>query len=215
MNSGLNYFDSIIYINLAHRNDRNNEILKELKRLEVRPEKIHRIEAVSDPLNGHRGCALSHAYALQYAIDHNLNNALILEDDFTSTRSPPQIDELLSHFIQTLGNEWDVFLIGGNIKSFEKTPFPRINRSLIALCAHAYAVNQHYFPLLKALFTHCYEMMQSDLFFTLSDGKPIDQQWNYLMAKDRWYFMEIFGQQRPSQSDTYLCFRDRSHTELF
>jgi glycosyl transferase family 25 len=215
MHSGLNHFDSIIYINLAHRKDRNEEILNELKRLEVLPEKIVRIEAVSDPLNGHRGCALSHANALQYAIDHNLKNALILEDDFISTRSSAQIGELINYFAETVKNEWDVFLLGGNIKSYEKTSFPRINRSLIALCAHAYAVNRHYFPLLQALFKNCYNLMESDLFFTLSDGKPIDQQWNYLMSKDRWYFMEIFAQQRGSESDINLCFRDRRHTELY
>ena len=77
----LNNFDAIAYINLKHRKDRKNHILKELKRLKVDKKKLHRVEARFTPFNGHLGCALSHIDALDFAIKKNLNNILILEDD--------------------------------------------------------------------------------------------------------------------------------------
>ena len=215
MDRGLNYFDGIIYINLAHRADRNEALLEELNRLEVAKEKIHRIDASHDLLNGHRGCALSHVKAIQYAIDQGFKNALILEDDFISSRLPQEIEKLIDHFTQSLKLNWDVFLIGGHVKDFEKTDYPKINRAIFSQCAHAYAVNKNYFQTLLSVFIHCYNQMGQDLFFLDSVPKAIDQAWNQLMIKDRWYFIEIFGQQRPSFSDIDLSWRDRNHQELF
>ena len=78
---GLNRLEKIFYINLSHREDRNASIVSQLKKLGVKEEKIERIEAEHDVLNGHRGCALSHIKALKLAQEKGLREVLILEDD--------------------------------------------------------------------------------------------------------------------------------------
>ena len=215
MNGGLNFFDAILYINLDHREDRKLYLLNELERLGVAKEKIHRISAVHDPLNGHRGCAQSHANAVEYAIGQGFKTTLILEDDFVCTKSPSEINTLITHFTKVVENSWDVFLIGGNIQKFEKTTYPNVNRALNSLCAHAYVINNHYLPLLKTLFLYCVSQMENELFFRDSIPHAIDQMWNYLMIKDKWYFVEIFGQQNASFSDINHAVRDRRHQEAF
>ncbi len=215
MNKGLNYFDAIIYINLDHRTDRNEALLKELERLQVAKEKIHRISAHYEPLNGHKGCALSHAKASQYAIDQKFKNALILEDDFVSLLSSQEIEKIIDPSFNALGMDWDVFLMGGTVQHFEKTSLPQIHRALFSQCAHAYAVNNHYFQTLTTMFLYCYKEMASDLFFIDSPKNVIDYKWNVLMAKDRWYFNEIFAQQTPSYSDIQLCWRDGAIKNFF
>ncbi len=215
MDRGLNYFDAIIYINLDHRTDRNEALLKELDRLQVAKGKIHRISAHFEPLNGHKGCALSHSKAAQYAIDQGFKNALILEDDFISLSSRADIEKIIEHFTSSLGLNWDVFLIGGTVQHFEKTSLSGINRALFSQCAHAYAINNHYFKTLATMFLYCYKQMENDLFFIDSPKNAIDYKWNLLMAKDRWYFNEIFAQQGPSYSDIQLCWRDGAIKNFF
>lgn len=206
-NKGLNYFDAIFYINLEHRNDRNNALLKELERLQVSNKKIHRINALFDPLNGHKGCALSHAKAIQYAIRQKLKNVLILEDDFFSTHSPLEFEEIISHFVETTKNNWDVFLLGGRVKRFEKTDNPFLFRALSSSGAHAYAVNEHYFQTLMTLFLYSYEQIKNDTFFLDSEPKAIDQLWDCLMEQDAWYFIKMIGEQRADYSDIIMSWR--------
>lgn len=77
---GFNHFDLIVYINLDHRKDRKKEIEHELKNLNLY-KKAYRIPAYCDPLNGTKGCLISHIYALNFAIRKGAKNVLILEDD--------------------------------------------------------------------------------------------------------------------------------------
>lgn len=209
-NMGLNRFDGIIYINLARREDRKRELLSELSRLKVHTEKIHRLDATDDPLNGTRGCAKSHQRALEYAISQNWNNVLILEDDFICT-SPSE--KPINHFLDTMSDNWDVFFLGGNIQAISDTPFPGVTRVHNAFCAHAYAVNAPYMNRLKELYENCYNDMAHDTFFFSSYMKAIDRKWDKLMNKDRWYFVEIFSQQRASYSDIEKCFWERQHSQ--
>ncbi len=212
---GFNSFDGTIYINLQHRTDRKLLILDQLKRQNVSTEKIHRIDAVFDPLNGHRGCALSHIKALDYAIEKRWKNVLILEDDCTFTREEEKSREILSKFRSTLENEWDVFLIGGRILSFGKTPMKGINKAYSARCSHAYVVNSHYFKKLRSLYEASVDLMKNELFFIDAIPHAIDNKWDTLMEQDRWYFMEIFAQQCASFSDISIEHRDRTVKEHF
>lgn len=211
----LNRFDGVIYINLVHRTDRKKLLLNELRRLETKKDKIHRIDAEYDLLNGHRGCALSHAKAMQYAMDKGWKHTLILEDDCFFTKDPKVIDAKIHYFLHSIGNDWDVFFLGGNIKSYERTPFPGIYRALMSLCAHAYVVHKDYLNTLKTLFLYSHKQMSSDPFFFDSVPRALDINWNYLMIKDRWYFTEIMAHQRGSFSDIQKAHRDRTHREKF
>ena len=76
--------DGIVYINLATRIDRKEEIEKQLQKV-LNPEdllKVHRLEAIRNLENPCLGCVQSHCAATQLALDNNWTTVLILEDDF-------------------------------------------------------------------------------------------------------------------------------------
>jgi GR25 family glycosyltransferase involved in LPS biosynthesis len=59
--------DKFIYINLKRRTDRNEHILKELKRYNIPQEKIERFEAVEHE-KGMLGCAMSHLEVMKNSV---------------------------------------------------------------------------------------------------------------------------------------------------
>ena len=77
----LTQFDGIVYINLKRRPDRRASLMQVLEKLHVDFAKVHRIEAVDDPLNGVKGCLLSHIQALDLIQNKGWERGLILEDD--------------------------------------------------------------------------------------------------------------------------------------
>jgi hypothetical protein len=181
----LNFFDGILYINLERRQDRKRRILGELKRLHVHPSKIHRINAIHDPANGHRGCALSHQKALDFAIEKKWNNLLILEDDCVFSKEE-EVQKAMRALI-SLENGWDAFLFGGDLALSEEASFSDLLRVRKALRAHAYAVQSHYFPQLRSCYEEAIESMQNILFFFDSLPFAIDRRWQLLQRDDRWY----------------------------
>ena len=68
----------IVYINLERRQDRREEIEQELVQYGLSGE---RFNAISHEL-GLAGCNLSHIQVLKDAEEANLENLLVLEDDF-------------------------------------------------------------------------------------------------------------------------------------
>lgn len=210
----LNHFDAIVYINLDHRKDRQKLLLGELERLEVPKEKIHRVEAVHDFLNGHRGCAQSHIKALELSQQKKWNNVLILEDDMSFTTTKEEIEEMISSFFCFFKNDWDVFFLAANVFSSQESMHHRIKRVLCAQCAHAYAVNQSYIEILKNCFHESYLAMQEDEVFVDSLFKAIDKRWRVLQAQHRWYIGKVLGQQRRSYSDIEHVIRERYHSDI-
>ena len=114
----LNYFDKIMYINLKHREDRKEQIENELEKMNVNKNKIIRIDAVRNKLNGHIGCCKSHIKALEYAKELGLNNVVIFEDDFVFTKDKKHVDSMLTYFLKNF-KEWDVIMLTTHYKSLE------------------------------------------------------------------------------------------------
>lgn len=206
---GLNHFDAVFYINLDHREDRKVSILLQLEKLEIEKEKIIRIPAVLDSLNGQRGCALSHIKALDLAIEKKLNNVLILEDDCEFVQSKSSIRQMIKYFFDNV-EDWDVFLLGGNVLKSQKTKHKMIKRVLKSVLAHAYLVNRHYFRTLKKCFEESYKLLQKDVFFSQRYDLAIDRYWFKLQMKDKWYILEtLIAKQLRSFSDIENIERDR------
>ncbi len=187
----MNRFDGIVYINLNERKKRNNHILKELKKLRVKKNIIHRIEAVYTPLNGHKGCALSHIKALDTAIENDWNNILILEDDCYFLLNHKIVSMYLDHFFNNVKNNWDVFFLGGKIVKTKKTKWQHIFRVTESTVSHSYIVNKHYYKKLKNLYLKSYKSMKEEIFAFQSANTPIDRMWQILQKKDRWFVQEI------------------------
>ena len=196
--------ERILFINLSHRHDRKERLLAELKGVGINEDKIIRIDAHADPLNGHKGCAISHIKALDYAIEHNLSNVLILEDDFVFTHPKEEVDAYVSRFFTHFENAWDIFLLGSNVIEYEATDHPQLKRVLCAQTTHSYVVNNHYLPILKKCFEFSLSMMKDEIYFfeTTENLHAIDHVWKILQPHGRWFIgSETIGKQGESFSD--------------
>ncbi len=182
----LNYFDAIAYINLRHRKDRNHHILKELSRLNVNKDKIHRFEGNFIPFNGHLGCVLSHIDVINWAIEKKLNNILILEDDCYFIDNIEFINSTIDYFFKIV-KKWDVFLLGGFYEEIEKSNYPFINRIKQSYRAHSYAINNCYLKTLKNNFLSSAKMLKKYTLHFKGMQVALDRHWVSLQKRDLWY----------------------------
>ena len=195
-------FDKILYINLDFCKDRNEHMLKQFEHLSIKKKQIQRISATHTPINGHRGCALSHIKALETAIDKGWKNVLILEDDCDFFLPVKYINPFIDYFFSQVNDQWDIFLLGGNVGKKEPSHWNHIYRVLESTNAHAYAVNRHYMPILLENFKEAYTLLLEDAFPILSKKTPIDKHWKTLQKKDRWLMGEIIiAAQKPFASN--------------
>jgi glycosyl transferase family 25 len=193
-NSPLNFFDKILIINLKHRTDRKNKILQELNRFLFDTDKILFIDAVYNKENGALGCTASHIKCIQYAIKNNLDNILILEDDYNFCHNTELFNIELSKFL-SFNSNWSALLL--NISEHGppinlKTNINNVYINLWSNTTAAYAVKKHIF---KDLLNNFQNSLNSD-------KGPIDFHWNNLRIKYNWYVNKnILGYQRESYSD--------------
>lgn len=101
----------VLYINLASRVDRKEQVLRELAKMGFT--QVMRVHAVRTP-DGHRGATFSHQVALRYASWNNLPCVLIVEDDAEFLCSRVTLETLISDFLKNCA--LDILAIGHNTK---------------------------------------------------------------------------------------------------
>jgi glycosyl transferase family 25 len=185
----LETIEKVVYINLAHRTDRKEEVEAEL--LKVFPsEKIVRFDAIKHEKGG-IGCTLSHAAVLEMAIENNWKNVLIVEDDLQWTSFEKGV-EILEKLVK---NTFDVILLSGHGVSYNKQTY-KLN---IAYAQTAILVNNHYFQTLMNNYKEGVEILKTNYNNGNYRG---DRYWNRLQKRDNWYIvMPQMCMQRPSFSD--------------
>jgi GR25 family glycosyltransferase involved in LPS biosynthesis len=209
----LTCFDAIVYINLDHRKDRKKALLKELLEKGASKDSIHRIPAVYDDLNGHRGCVQSHMQALALAKKNGWKKTLILEDDCHFDVDNETMKKELRSFFQKINN-WDVLFLGTHVFTHKTTPYPGIYQITKSLCAHAYAIHYPYIDKLYNCYQVSYQLMQDHLLEIQSTRVALDRVWQILQKEDRWYLTKNMAQQCPSTSDITKGFRKRYFSEI-
>jgi len=200
--------DSIIYINLDDRKDRNDEILAEIKKVGLPDSKVHRLSAVKRKW-GALGCSLSHIACLQYIIKNGWSRTLILEDDagFEKDRWASGIKDI-NKMIQTSGltnsdSKWDVIFLGGFVRDPNgptKTEYENLWRTKNTSCTHAYIIRGDY---AKKLLDHTETAVQMMMKYPSNQKQyNLDNAWSQLMAEDKWYItLPTLAYQRESYSD--------------
>ena len=198
--SPLEYIDKILIINLKHRTDRKKEMLKQINRLNLSIHKFEFIEAIYDKQNGALGCTKSHLKCLNYALENNLNNVCIIEDDYDFIKDIQLFNQKLLNFFIKIEN-WDVLLLymsnhGPPINI--QTNFNNIYENYWSQSTACYILNKSIFQEFKS---NCEYIIQ------INNGNgPIDFYWNYLKNKYKWYFIsDLNGCQRKSYSDIEKC----------
>jgi glycosyl transferase family 25 len=194
----LNLFDKVFYINCNHRTDRKESIESIFDKLGC--VNYERIEAVYLPDNGALGCAKSHLLALNESIKLNLNNVLILEDDFILNVSPKAFNKKVKKFFET-SIDWDVLMLSTNLVKHKKTNFDFLNKVIEAQTTSGYAVNKNYMEKIINNFKEAEILLDGAERINGWYKDAIDQHWKTLQ-NDNWLsFCPTLGKQSDGWSD--------------
>jgi len=116
MSNPFNFFDKIYYINLDSRIDRKKKILKEFEIVGI-SNKVIRFPGVvytgaykTCPLA--IGCTLSHRQILKSAINENLSNVLVFEDDCCFPEKEKTLGILANALSALKTVNWSIFYLG-------------------------------------------------------------------------------------------------------
>lgn len=148
-NQGLNYFDIVYYINLQHRPDRNESIINELKKTNIKPEKINRINGIYLENFGSLGCSKSHILALEEFIKtpDEIQNCIIFEDDFIFIKNQDEINKLINDFLNNI-NEYDILFLSANIQEAYYTEYSYLIKIIRTQTLSGYCVTKKFAPIL-------------------------------------------------------------------
>ena len=198
----MNKIDAILYINLSHRTDRNENILNELKHLCIDTTKIHRIDAIYKPEFGALGCSMSHLKALNYIMKHeNWNNCLILEDDFAFINKDITINNMLiNNFFNDFPN-YDCCNLSYNPWNLrcENTHINNIKKVNYAQTTSSYIISKQFIPKLINNF-------KESILSLMKNGNKqyncLDIYWTRIQPESNWFiFLPPLGYQIDSYSD--------------
>lgn len=201
----MNHIDAILYINLEHRFDRNEHILKEIHKLCEDNNKIHRIDAIKkDP--GSLGCSYSHIKALEYAFEHpEWNTILILEDDFTFKSDFPVEVQTSIDVLLTYCDNYDVALLSFNHNhiKYKNTNFPFMKKVIYSQTTSSYIIKRNY---IQTLITNMKEGVNDMIKNGKNHQNAVDIYWTKLMPLGKWYtIFPAIGYQYENYSDIEKC----------
>jgi GR25 family glycosyltransferase involved in LPS biosynthesis len=210
-NKGLNNFDIVYYINLEHRKDRYININNELNKTNIEPKKINRIDAIYRKDFGSLGCGKSHILALETFINTSdeIQNCIILEDDFVFTEQQEDINNLINLFFENV-ETFDVLMLSSNTLNETKTILPFITKINDAQTLSGYCVSKKFAPILLDNYRFAVEKLESigHTYHTYC----IDIYMKILQPQSLWFCLNPkIGMQAMSYSDienkvvTYNC----------
>lgn len=187
----MNIFNNHFYINLDERKDRKQFMEKELKKLDIIP---NRIEAVKMK-NGAVGCSLSHIKCIEEAIKSNYDYVTIFEDDIEIIK----LDLLKEKVNKLINKDFDILLLSGN--NFE--PFDYIDNDHIkvnkCLTSGSYIIKKHYYN------TYLNNLKEGVEKLFKSNNKKnfsLDVYSQILQKKDKWFLLiPICIIQKPNYSN--------------
>lgn len=152
-----NIIDKIYCINLKKRADRRYESEEEFKKHNLKVEFIEAVDGHSEykkegnPIRminchpaaeaGLYGCTMSHKIALEKIVKNGFKNALILEDDVAFCDG---INSKLETVFSHTPIDYDILMLGLNIRSTPIVINNYIGKVSSAYCTHAYIITNEY-----------------------------------------------------------------------
>jgi hypothetical protein len=200
--NGINSFDKVFYINLEHRKDRKIQITNEINKMKIPENKIIRINAVRNKYNGHIGCCKSHIKTIEKAKEMNLNNIIVLEDDFVFTLPKKEIDEKINHFLKKYSN-FDIIQLTAGHKKLEDINDKHIKKVKNATTSSGYIINKKFYNALLLDLNEAKEKMEKEMIeFNKKNNDvlkkkkqtshALDQHWGKLQKKSNWYIFDPY-----------------------
>ncbi len=204
----IDYFDRLLIVNLPERQDRRNEMLRELQSANI-PLRANRCEffpavRVSDaagfPNAGYRGCFLSHLTILEKMKLEQWETVLIMEDDLSiSPRFRIDEEKIVSELQKV---DWGFAFFGNtfNPLSQEEVHLEKFSEPLLG--THFYAVHRRILDRLLEFMKMVPQRPHGD-----PDGGCMspDAALSFFRMKnpdiESYIVLPNFGQQRSSRSD--------------
>lgn len=186
----------IVYINLASRTDRKEQVEQELAKMGWTGTRFNAIATE----HGAVGCSMSHWKVLKEATERHADHLLVVEDDIVFL-DPSALKHSLDQFLQRRSpTDWDVVLLGGNNASSPIAVDETCVKIRHCQTTTGYLVNGHYLATLMDNVKRGVEQ----LIKTPTD-KPrfaIDRFWFALQEVDRWFLLlPLTVVQREGYSD--------------
>lgn len=182
----MDHIDAIFYINLEGRPDRKEHFLQEIPKLCTDNSKVHRINAISDPI-GAIGCSKSHILAMEtFLANPDWNTCIIFEDDFTFYNQDISHNQQMLRDCITQFPAWDVFLFSSSKwgKSSTDTHMPHIKKVLTSQTTSGYAITRDFAPMLLDNYREGVEKLIA------TKKEPLyalDMYWKKLQPSHNWY----------------------------
>ena len=192
----------MFYINLDKRLDRKKEFETEMQKLGWNPERVAGIL----PCNHGVGCAQAHLKCLKMAKSQNLDNVLIMEDDFQCLEEPQVFEEEIQKLFD-MKPQFDVCFLAYDIIKSESVPdCTFLEHVLYSQNASGYIVNGHYIQALIDLYEYAIPLLdETHMHWVYAN----DQIWKTLQEKDNWYaFKKRLAKQRSGYSDHAKAYVD-------
>ena len=201
-------FDQSYIINLQHRTDRRHQARREFRRIGITvPGEKVQFYTASRPLDkggfmdiGTRGAFESHKRILESAINDDLRNVIIFEDDICFRRVGEDFERAL--LAQLANTDWDVIFFGYIVPDEERLSGPLVRWTGDILGAHFYAVNGKFMPRMLRYLNEC-ELRPRD--HPEGGPMPIDGAYNHIryVAPDINLFLAFpyLAYQRSSRTD--------------
>lgn len=193
--------DAFVYINLAHRTDRKNELIAELGRCGVPMSKVHRFNAIVDDPPC-LGTTKSHVCVLQMAVLKGWRNVCVLEDDFNFVSDSKTVSNNIAKFFAShLEQNFDVLMLTGNVQRSipcDNFDFDFVEKVRESQVMAAYIVHASFYAKLLARLRYGADRLKET---GQHWNYTCDQSWKSLQTGNWFIFKPQLGYQRPSFSD--------------
>ena len=186
--------EHILYINLQHRNDRNEQIIKTLSQYFPR-ETFYRIPGILNTNCPAIGIAQAHINALEHAIKNNYKHVLIMEDDMVFNN----FDKNYLKLKELMSLSYDTIVLGGIFVDYNPETLKLYKCSSMG----AYLVHENYYHILLNNFkVGLNNLIIEDIKVqkrlrwnkrNLNQGQEfiIDKYWQILQQKDNWFIIPL------------------------
>lgn len=180
------------------RADRKSALLQEFKRVGFPEDKIIRFPAASYNGCPNSGCLLSHANVLEMAYDMDLQNVLILEDDFIFIDDVIKIHADINAFFE-MNISWDVVMLTTCAAVVSENTNQLISKISSSGNGAGYLVNRSMMLELSTLFKSNVENLYTTKQHWVYQN---DILWKTIMPSSQWYmFNHYLGYQKEGYSD--------------
>jgi len=183
----------IYYINLDQREDRRIQVENELKRMNLRAE---RYPAIFNKDASTIGCSESHLDLINKVKNENLDEVMIIEDDFRFLIEEEEFKKFLNKIKDV---NYDLIMIGYNlIRSEPYNDF--LGKVIEAQTTSGYIIHKNFYDKLIENWKEGLELYKK--FPNEHWNYILDQFWKRLQPNSKWYYsLKRIGKQRESYSD--------------